>query len=228
MDEEAKAVQEAAKTARKALELAEKAGPFLERVFGPPIEDAVGIVAERLRYYRLKNWLSVQDKTQVLLDERGVTDLRHVGAPVALPLIEAAAMEEDDSLRERWAALLAAALDPDRPPVKRSFISIFAQMEAIDVAALDLVYDITFGSMEAFGSGPHPGGIFGCGVRQFAERIRVSHEEAALSLHNLSRLECIDLSVTRDITVSSIYMPVEQVGVRLTALGKAFVDSCRP
>ncbi len=158
MDEEAKAVQEAAKAARKAMELVEKAGPFLERVFGPPIEDAVGMVADRLRHYRLKNWFSVQEKTQALLEERGITDLRHVGAPVALPLIEAAALEEDDALRERWAALLATALDANRPPVKRSYVAILSQMEAIDVVALDILYDDTFGTADIFGSGPNIGG----------------------------------------------------------------------
>ena len=38
---------EVAKAKLKALELAEKAGQFLERAFGPLVENAVGIVSDR-------------------------------------------------------------------------------------------------------------------------------------------------------------------------------------
>ncbi len=49
----AKAAQEVAKATRKALELTEKAGPFLERTFGPIVENAAGLLSDRLMYYRL-------------------------------------------------------------------------------------------------------------------------------------------------------------------------------
>ena len=42
-DEEAKAAQEVAKAAGKAIDAADKAGGFFARVFGQPIEDTVGV-----------------------------------------------------------------------------------------------------------------------------------------------------------------------------------------
>ncbi len=119
-DEEAKAVQEVSKAiqdvARTAQQIMRQTGPFVGRVFGPVVENAVGILSDRLAYYRLERFFGLVNKTKDLLERHGVTAPRSVPVPVALPLIEAATIEEDERLHDRWAALLATAMNPARPP----------------------------------------------------------------------------------------------------------------
>lgn len=54
MDEEAKAVQEVAKTSNKALDLFSGIGAFLKDAVGPLIVDSVGFYADRVRARRLE------------------------------------------------------------------------------------------------------------------------------------------------------------------------------
>ena len=107
-DEEAKAVQEAAKAlqevTRTARDIGRNAAPFVARVFGPLVENAVGILSGKLAYYRLENFFDLAEKTELLLAKRGVSDPRSVPVPFALPLIEAATMEGNDRMRDRWAS----------------------------------------------------------------------------------------------------------------------------
>ena len=57
-DEWAEAVQHVARTTRV---IAERSSDFVGRVFGPPVEDGVNIVSDRLRFYKLSQWFSLQE-----------------------------------------------------------------------------------------------------------------------------------------------------------------------
>ncbi len=228
-DEEAKAVQEASKAiqavARTAQQIMRQTGPFVGRVFGPVVENAVGILSDRLAYYRLEHFFSLVNKTQDLLERHGVTAPRSVPVPVALPLIEAATIEEDERLHDRWAALLATAMNPARPPVKRSYVGIFRGLEATDAALLDLLYDMTFEAADPVGA-TTTGGGFSSEVENYAKRLDVPEEEAELSLFNLSRLECVMLLLSVGLGQER-YQRARHVTVKLTALGKALVEAYR-
>lgn len=222
-DELAKAGQEIAKTTRI---IVERTGPFIGRVFGPPIENGVGILTDRLKYFKLKQYLSLVDKTQRLLEEHGVAYPRFVPAPVVLPLIEAATIEEDDHLHDRWAAMLSTAMDPSKPPIKRSYVSILRELEPTDVALLDLLYDMTFADKEVDGFSTTSGGGFSGHAAVLARAVSVPEDECELGLFNLSRLECTMFGITPGLTRDD-YLPIEYITLRLTALGKALVESCR-
>ncbi len=228
-DEEAKAVQEVSKAiqdvARTAQEIMRQTGPFVGRVFGPLVENAVGILSDRLAYYRLERFFDLVNKTKDLLERHGVTAPRSVPVPVALPLIEAATIEEDERLHDRWAALLATAMNPARPPVKRSYVGILRELEPTDAALLDLLYDMAFEAADPVGTTTTGGGFFG-EVKNYAKRLDVPEEEAELTLFNLSRLECVMLGVSGGLGQDR-YQRARFVTVQLTALGKALVEAYR-
>ena len=193
-DEEAKAVQEAAKAlqevTRTARDIGRNAAPFVARVFGPLVENAVGILSGKLAYYRLENFFDLAEKTELLLAKRGVSDPRSVPVPFALPLIEAATMEGNDRMRDRWAALLATAMNPDRPPPNRSYVAILREFEPKDAALLDSIYDMKFGEVESDELTISNAGILGT-IGAYATSLNLPDEECELVLYNLSRVECI-------------------------------------
>ena len=60
-----------------------------------------------------------------------------------LPLLESAALEEEDDLSSKWAALLANAATPDSPvDIYPSFPHILSQLSPREARVLDGIYDL--------------------------------------------------------------------------------------
>jgi hypothetical protein len=73
MSEEAKAIQEIAKTTNTAIHAVEKMGKFISDVAGVPIATAVGIFEDKLRYIRWENQLNLIQKAHEKLAQRGLS-----------------------------------------------------------------------------------------------------------------------------------------------------------
>ena len=101
-EEIAKAIQESAKIGQKGLEIADKAGTFLARVFKEPIDEIAGIVTDRLRFIRWKRTVQMADEVNKILEEKKITDTRAVPPKIALPILEEASLEEDQNLQFLW------------------------------------------------------------------------------------------------------------------------------
>ena len=227
MDEEAKAVQEGAKAIHKAIELAEKAGGFLGRVFGPLLEDGVGLVHDRIRFYRITRFYELRDKTEAILAERGVIHPRPVPPKVALPLLEAATREDSDYLHDLWARLLANAMDAGVKPVTRSFIGILEQFEPNDARLLDFLYRSKQGEGPTIDPHRLGDGSLAYELAELADAIGMPKEECELSLFNLDRLGCLSVKVTRyERLANNPYWPITQAVIHLTIIGKAIVEAC--
>lgn len=141
--ESAKAVQETAKATSNAVDLARDAGSFFNRVFGDLVEDGVGIVADKVKYYRKVRAIDLAVKTEAILEARGIKeDTKSVPPKIAVPLIENATLEDNDELHDLWATLLANAMDPSSPDeVVATYISILKELRPIDVAILKMAYE---------------------------------------------------------------------------------------
>ncbi len=227
MDEEAKAVQEGAKAVHKALELAEKAGGFLGRVFGPSLEDGVGLVHDRIRFYRITRFYELRDKTEAILAERGVIHPRPVPPKIALPLLEAATREDSDYLHDLWAQLLANAMDAGAKPVTRSFIGILEQFEPNDARLLEFVYRSTHEERSTISPHRLGAGSLTYELGELADAMGMPKEDCELSLFNLDRLGCLSVNVTHvEDKPDDTYRPIHRFFVSLTALGKATVEAC--
>ena len=132
----ADATKEVANATGKAIDTLRDAGGFFSRIFGGLVEDGVGLVADRLKFYRMERALLLAEKTEQILLERGIDRTREVAPNVAIPLLENATLEEDDQLHDLWAKLLSNAMDPDTPRVDRTFVSILSDLTHSDAALL--------------------------------------------------------------------------------------------
>lgn len=64
-----------------------------------------------------------------------------VAPKVLLPLVQAAALEEDETLAAKWAALLANAADPAQSvPVLPGFVEVLRQLLPADALVLEKIY----------------------------------------------------------------------------------------
>ena len=139
--ETARAVRATADATKEVIGAIEKTGGFLNRIFGGAVEDSIGIVADRIKFLRLQNYIALSENTAKRLRDRGYSEddiTRIVPLKVAIPLIESATLEEDCELQTLWAQLLANAMDPGFDiDVKLRHVSLLREMEPLDVRILN-------------------------------------------------------------------------------------------
>jgi hypothetical protein len=138
-DEQAKATQEVAKTTGKFAEITEKVGGFLSKVIGPASNQFGGILEDWTRYYRLKNLLAIADKVEAIYAHRAIQDKTVPIRPrIAIPMLESAALEDDETLQTVWAKLIANSTDPNfKLALHPGYIEIIKQLSSDEALILE-------------------------------------------------------------------------------------------
>jgi hypothetical protein len=142
-DDQARAVQEVAKTGREALERLGGLGGYLKEIFGYIPKDLMGwAVGDRLQMRRLQNAAKIAGLAQQILDRRQVKDRETTGLLLGRALLDAAGNEDRAALQEIWSKLLAAAMDPNRSSrVRTLFVRIVKDMDPIDALIFQSLQD---------------------------------------------------------------------------------------
>jgi hypothetical protein len=138
-DEQAKAAQEVAKTAGTFAEVTKKVGGFVSKVIGPASNQIGGILEDWTRYYRFTNLLRIADKVETLHARRKI-DGKTMPIPprVAIPMLESAALEDDDTLQDVWAKLIANSTDPNfKSAFHPGYIEVVRQMSPDETMILN-------------------------------------------------------------------------------------------
>ena len=157
MDEELKTAQEVAKAAGKGFDLVKQIDDHFVRLFGSAETGVGGIITDWIKYYRYKNWLIIQDKVANIHKKRKLEGkIIPISSPrLAIPLLENASQESDDTLQDMWAGLIANATDPEKKlNLKRVYIRILSELEPIDAQVLQFLSKQTPGSFPKFRMAP--------------------------------------------------------------------------
>lgn len=112
---------------------------WLNKLTGPlavELGETFGIWA---RGYRIEQAVKTLRKTIRMLEESGINPGR-IPPRLFLPLLESASIEDDEDMRQRWAALLANA-SAVTGSVHPSFIDILKRLSPEDARLLDRLYD---------------------------------------------------------------------------------------
>lgn len=220
MDDEVKAAGEIAKTVGKGIDAAREAGGFLAKYIGGPIEQAMGIVEDRLKYARWERKIRLLEKANEILKERGPSvSLRPVPLDIAIPIVEEGSLQENDNLQDIWAQLLANAADGDSNiEIRRAFLTILRDLSPIDAINVKKIYDVS-DVMD------HKGittiGLPDTASARSVEDAHLLGLEASIevSMRNLVRLGLVEATPVFD--GGSIVSVVHR-----TALGREFVRAC--
>jgi hypothetical protein len=178
--ETARAIEEAAKLGGKLVDAGTKAGGYLDRVLGRLPDNIVGLVlGDWLLHKRIRRWAELQAETEEILRKNGVKEpFADVSPSIALLLIEAAVDETRDGVKQFWARLLAAAMDPSTGPrVRQSFITVLSQLDPLDARILD------WSAKQERKEISDPEAVI-------VTEVGTSRDEVAISLENLHRLGC--------------------------------------
>lgn len=215
----------AQKLASDELYLTRDFSAFLGRIVVDPSRyDLQAAWRDKVSAWRDRNAYLFQDKYEQFVRERGLEG-KTVPAMLALafPILENAVLEEDEPLRDLWANLLVTVTDPARQSeVKRGFIYLIKQLDAVDATVLDLLYRTYVGQLSqrtqdkgaTRGGFVHPRNAAIPGSMP-QKTLGIPAIAAELALENLGRLGLIDTLVD----------PRGQQ-VSLSMLGLKLMDAC--
>jgi hypothetical protein len=192
---------------------------FIARALGQPLEQAGGILADLLGMVRFELSLRLLRRARRKLAEAGLEQepLRPVSLSRLLPILEWGSTESDESLGERWAALLANfVVDEDRVPP--SFPDVLRAMTPGEARLLDAIYD----GVTNPGALPENIAVLArSNVYELAKELGVGGP-ADVALENLVRLRLVTYPFKPGPVASQ-----DPSRATITRFGGAFVVACR-
>ncbi len=220
--ESARAAQEIAKTTCKAIEAVQNLGQFIAKFVKGPLEQGIGIVEDKLKYMRWERQVRLMKRADDFMNEIGLkAPTRSVPLKFAIPLLQAASLEDDDELQDLWAKLLVNAADAEGGvDLKRAYIDILERISPLEAQILEKIYSLPYEETR------HKGVL----TKDLPKRVeivpddpKIEHErptpEVELALANLSRLGCISISMSWG--GGELFSSVNP-----TLLGRSFVEAC--
>lgn len=179
-----------------------------------------------LRLLRLKIVLRVAELADGLLRKSG-RQPRTGDMNVVIPLLEAASLQEDEDLMQRWAALLANAVDPEGSDVEPGFSDVLRQLSRADAQLFDYIFRTTT-SVEHDGTWrlqkPLRIMLFKDGPADNEDAFMVSFENL-LRLRLISELPLVRRVADSDGQHSLVYD--DAIRCQITAYGVAFALATR-
>ena len=145
--ESAKAVQEVAKAAGKAVDVVHDTGAFLAQHVDGVLAQVVGMLSDHLKYVRGVRLIRLGQRfQQELLANGGAAAVRKLPLNFAVEALEQGAMEQNDELQDIWARLLANAVDATSEVLpRRAYISIIKDLSPLDALVLEQIYAVDQG-----------------------------------------------------------------------------------
>ncbi|MBU6441866.1 MAG: DUF4393 domain-containing protein [Betaproteobacteria bacterium] len=228
-NEQARAVRAVADAAKQAIQAGQQLGSFISRYIGGPLEQGIGIWEDKLRYLRWERQIRFMTQADKYIKLCGLPRPdRAVPLKIALPIFQAASIEEDDGLQDRWAILLANAGNSSSGiDVQRAFVSILEEISPLQAKILDLIYDLPFDAARHEGIWiidlPHSVRIATTDDKRLSRAensLPDLADDIKIALADLDRLGC--LRVARSIGGGEVF-----ISVNPTLLGAKFVQACR-
>lgn len=223
LNEEAKAVQEVAKTSGKFIDGIRDFGSFVTKFISGPLEQKKGILEDELKYSRWENQIKLMQKAEKFIVECGLNTQPTNPIPfkLAVPLFQAATLEDDDYLQELWASLLInSSYNESGVKLTRTFIDVLERISSFEARILMKIYELPYGETES--SGVITVNLPDKAIPKKDKDIKEYHlenEEVLFALANLASLGCI--SAGRTIGGGQRFELVNP-----TILGRYFVRSC--
>ncbi|MCY4641507.1 MAG: Abi-alpha family protein [Gammaproteobacteria bacterium] len=220
--ESSKAIQEMAKTGGKVVGLVRDFGKFIAKYIDGPVEQGVGIFEDKLHYMRFERQVRYMERVNQLMASLGKdVPTKAIPLKLAVPLFQAASLEDDDYLQDMWARLLVNASISERGmELRRAHIDILERLSHLEVLILEKIYSLPADKIKGSSiiTGQLPDAVSVEGKDQ--EKLVSPNEEVTMALANLDRLGCIKLPTTWD--GAEIF-----TSVCPTVMGESLVKACQ-
>ncbi|WP_295793696.1 Abi-alpha family protein [Mucilaginibacter sp.] len=114
------------KAVEKAIDIAKD---FLDKLIMPSIEEAGLLIKDQVTYFKFKNQIRILNKSKVYCEKAGIST-KAISLKLLCPLLENAALEEDEYLQDKWAILLGNLVDSEQNIENHVFPYILSQLSS--------------------------------------------------------------------------------------------------
>lgn len=198
---------------KKGLEEATKgAENFLGAVLGEPLKAIGGLITDQINSRRQSNLIVIVKNAATKLKDAGVNP-KSVPLKIIHPLLEYCSLEEDPSMQERWANLLANAADPSVTiTMSPAYADILRQLTSEEAQLLDLILKEL--QRKALAAKP-------------TEVIRFVTYEELKTLHDTIVTNDVSFKVAQsNLFRNELIVQADKGDVELTELGFQFISAC--
>lgn len=213
---------------------------FFASLTKEPAEEFGGMLADRIRFWRIKQAVGLKEKTEAFLRQRGVTDRRAIPLKLTVAIVDGGTIEEDDDLHTMWAKLLTNALDPQfTAEVRYAYTEILRALSPFDVRTLNEIYKQTADLSQSLNRAED---YVHVDLSQISRQVGSNKEEMLLSADCLMRQRLIypmlnfqeggqvishEEGEIKWVNPPPLISGISQHRVALTQLGFAFVRACQ-
>jgi len=111
---------------------------FLKNVFKPGLEELGYIFKDEIRYWRLKNILSMLNLAKGKMEFDGKEINLTANARVGLSIMEGSSEVDNEELQDLWAGLFASSCTPDgRDDSNMNFVDLLRRMSSVEARIMD-------------------------------------------------------------------------------------------
>lgn len=188
----------------------------IENLIGPAINETGQLMADVIRHKRLTNQAKFFIKFQTTIESQGY-QLKQLPDNFILPLIENVGVIDNEDLQEKWLNLLLNATQTDDIELYPLYSDLLRQISSMEVKMLDELYlRVSEKEVRTYEAKDN-----------FIEAIGVGEFKGSIYLDNLARLNLIEYIPQSGSGLAAVYkMNFRPSSIRLTALGKNFVECC--
>ena len=178
---------------------------------------------------RLKTWLWTMQRAKQMLADTGI-EPRSIPPKLFLPIMENASLEDDETLQEKWAALLANSANPNsKPGVHVAFAGILKELSPEEAGLLHNIYCYVCRQIVMENLPRHSTSAQRIDLIEAMKGYGTIHlfdvSELQPMIDNLQRLRLVE---TNALLESAAGIPDFDTDFHMTAFGFEFVTACRP
>ena len=202
-------------------------GNLLERALGPAVDEVGEIIVAHIRSWRWRKE-NLESIAQMHADE---VECRKVDIDTLQPLpegdayrfMEAASMEDNETVQQLWAGLITSAMDPSsKTQINKAYIDILQAIGPIETGLLLLIQRIN-APLPKLPAGTDPKDMMRVRheimvheipkINEFADKVwrHYSHTEKESAIQNLMRLRCLGFRRGRQLKANDLMRSVPMV-----------------
>ena len=111
---------------------------FLGKLIGPTIEEAGLLMKDQVTMWKFRNQITMLNKAKNLCEKNSISP-KTISLKLLCPLLDYAALEEDDLLQDRWAQLLANMVDSEQNVDNHIFPYLLSQLSRTEFEVLQSI-----------------------------------------------------------------------------------------
>lgn len=191
----AKATEEVAKTAGKAIDAGRDAGGFLAEIIRPLLAETAGLFTDKIKVRRIENALDMRERVVNKIAALGSRySSRELPLAISIPFIEAVSLEDSDNVRELWANLATRFTNAQSEvSPNKAFVSVLREMSSLDGLIFQKIYSTPLADERCIVTAQLPDLVQFEETQQSATRKEpaMPTTDVEIAIANLFRLQCL-------------------------------------